>query len=136
MITACVFFRMILRLTRSTRTVTRLPYPPLVRSKSEVHRDLRQLLDESVRVPAHDQVLDERLGRVLLHPLWGLLVLASVMFVMFQAVYTWAAPLMDAITAAVGALGAWLQAILPAGPLRSLLVDGIVAGIEIGRAQV
>src|SRR3546814_14865625 len=48
---------------------------------------------------------------------------------MFQAVYTWAAPLMDAITAAVGALGAWLQAILPAGPLRSLLVDGIVAGI-------
>src|SRR3546814_3631618 len=44
-------------------------------------------------------------------------------------IYTWAAPLMDAITAAVGALGAWLQAILPAGPLRSLLVDGIVAGI-------
>src|SRR3546814_13467182 len=75
-----------------------------------MHREVRQLLADSVRLPAHDPVLDERLDRVLLHPLWGLLVLASVMFVMFQAVYTWAAPLMDAITAAVGALGAWLQA--------------------------
>src|SRR3546814_15794589 len=96
-----------------------------------MHREVRQLLADSVRLPAHDPVLDERLDRVLLHPLWGLLVLASVMFVMFQAVYTWAAPLMDAITAAVGALGAWLQAILPAGPLRSLPVEGI----EIGNAS-
>jgi len=90
---------------------------------------VRRLLAAAVHLPAHVPALNERLDRVLLHPVWGIAVLAALMFVMFQAVYIWAAPLMDAIDTAISALGVWTYGLLPDGPLRSLLVDGVIAGI-------
>ncbi|MFT4196890.1 MAG: ferrous iron transporter B, partial [Pseudoxanthomonas sp.] len=63
------------------------------------------------------------------HPVFGLLALAVVMFLIFQAVYAWAAPVMDAIDAGTKLLGAWVGAHLPEGPLNSLLVDGVIAGV-------
>jgi ferrous iron transport protein B len=54
-----------------------------------------------------------------------LLVMATV----FQAVFAWATPLMDLIDAGTSAIGAWLEALLPAGILTSLLVDGVIAGV-------
>jgi len=101
----------------------------VVLTKPEMHAEVRRLIAGSVQLPAHDPVLDERLDRVLLHPVWGLVVLASLMFVMFQAVYIWAAPLMDGIDGVIGNLGVWMYGALPDGPLRSLLVDGVIAGI-------
>ena len=71
----------------------------------------------------------ERLDRVVLHPVIGPLLLAVVMFLMFQAVFAWAEAPMDLIKAATEAVGAALTQLLPDGLLRSLLVDGIVAGI-------
>ena len=98
-------------------------------SKPEMHAEVRRLIAGAVHLPAHDPVLDERLDRILLHPTWGLAVLAGLMFVMFQAVYVWAAPMMDAIDASISSLGIWAHGVLPDGPLRSLLVDGVIAGI-------
>ncbi len=51
------------------------------------------------------------------------------MGVVFQAVFAWAAPLMDMIDSATGSLGAWIGNVLPPGMLSSFLVDGIVAGV-------
>ena len=62
-------------------------------------------------------------------------VLAITMFLMFQAVFSWAEVPMDAIKDATGAVGEFLKRAMPDGMLQSLLVDGIVAG-EIGRAHV
>jgi ferrous iron transport protein B len=70
----------------------------------------------------------ESIDRVILHPLVGPLVLATVMFLVFQAVFAWSQPPMEWIQAGVGAVGAWLHTALPDSALRSLLVDGIVAG--------
>lgn len=98
-------------------------------SKAEMHAEVRRLLSAAVTMPTQHSAAGERLDRVLLHPLWGLLILASLMFVMFQAVYSWAAPLMDGIDAGVAQLGAWAQAAMPDGPLRSLVVDGLIAGV-------
>jgi ferrous iron transport protein B len=64
----------------------------------------------------------------LLHPVAGLLTLAVIMFLIFQAVYAWATPLMDLIDAGTAAIGEWVAARLPEGPLAGLLVDGIIAG--------
>ena len=50
------------------------------------------------------------------------------MFLIFQAVFSWAAPLMDGIEAVMGGLGAWVTAHMSAGPLQSLLVDGVING--------
>ena len=67
--------------------------------------------------------------RVLLHPLLGMLALAALLFLVFQAVFSWAEAPMGWIEQAVAAVGDLLRARLPDGILRSLLVDGIVGGV-------
>ncbi|MEO8506974.1 MAG: ferrous iron transporter B [Betaproteobacteria bacterium] len=93
------------------------------------YREVRRILAVGVRQPAVNASVDDRLDRVLLHPLWGLLLLAGTLFLIFQAVFSWAGPPMDAIKGLVGAGGDFLRAHMADGLLRSLLVDGIVAGV-------
>ncbi len=71
----------------------------------------------------------DRIDAVLLHPVWGTLVFASVMTLLFQSIFAWAVPAMDAIDAAIAGFGAALAGVLPAGLLGDLLVDGVVAGV-------
>ena len=92
------------------------------------HREVNRLLGVAVRMPRRTAERDDRLDRVVLHPLFGPVLLAAVLFLMFQAVFAWARPLMEAIQAGVDALGGALQALLPEGPLRGLLIDGVLAG--------
>ena len=72
--------------------------------------------------------VSDRIDAVVLHPVLGPLLLAAILFVMFQGVFAWARPLMDGLQAGVGALAVFLRAHLPAGPLASLLIDGVLAG--------
>jgi ferrous iron transport protein B len=91
-------------------------------------REVRRILDEvGYRVPARLALLT-RLDGVVLHPVGGPLLLAAVLFLMFQAVFSWAQLPMDAIGAGVSAVGGWLTNTMSEGPLRSLLVDGVIAG--------
>ena len=64
---------------------------------------------------------------VLLHPVFGLVILLGLLFVMFQAVFTWAQPLMELISAGFEALGALVHNSLPDGLLQSFLQDGVIA---------
>lgn len=72
--------------------------------------------------------LSDRLDAVLLHPVFGPLILAIVLFLIFQAVFAWATLPMEAIKAGVDWLGALLTQLLPNNWLRSLLINGILAG--------
>ncbi|MGH8322677.1 MAG: ferrous iron transporter B, partial [Steroidobacteraceae bacterium] len=91
-------------------------------------REVRRILDEiGYRVPPRIAFLS-RLDSVVLNPVVGPILLAIVLFLMFQAVFSWARAPMDFITAQVAALGAAIGTVLPAGPLRGLVLDGIVAG--------
>jgi ferrous iron transport protein B len=94
-----------------------------------LHQETRRLLAAAVSMPTRTAHIDDALDRWLLHPVFGLLALTVVMFLIFQAVYAWATPMMDAIEAATGWLGATVGDALPAGPLNSLLVDGVIAGL-------
>jgi ferrous iron transport protein B len=69
------------------------------------------------------------IDQVVLHPLLGPLILAAILFFMFQSVFAWAEAPMDWIDQGIIALGGWLSANLPDTWLRSLLVDGIIAGV-------
>ena len=102
---------------------------PDIAEVSATQREVRRILAASVREPALDTRVDERIDRVVLHPVWGMLILAATLFLMFQAVFSWASLPMEWIKAAVGALGSLLGERLPDGILRSLLVDGVVAGV-------
>ncbi len=106
--------------------------PPAVapaEGQGDYHQQVRRILAAAVSMPSRTSRIDDALDRWLLHPVAGLLTLAVVMFLIFQAVFAWAKPVMDLIDAGSKGLGAWVGAALPAGPLNSLLVDGIIAGL-------
>ena len=111
--------------------VAAAPHAPRARlaEGADLHAETRRLLDQTVSMPTRTARIDDALDRWLLHPVLGLLSLAVVMFLIFQAVYAWATPLMDGIEAGTAWIGAHAGALLPDGPLRSLLVDGIIAGL-------
>lgn len=73
--------------------------------------------------------LSDRLDAVLLHPVFGPIILVALLFCIFQAVFSWATVPMDLIKAAVEFLGAQIIEVLPNGWLRSLLINGILAGL-------
>jgi len=73
--------------------------------------------------------LSDRVDAVVLHPVAGPLILAVVLFLVFQAVFAWAQAPMDAIKFGVTAFGNWLGAALPASLLKDLLINGVLAGV-------
>ncbi|WP_313205428.1 ferrous iron transport protein B [Stenotrophomonas sp.] len=95
----------------------------------DYHAKVRSILAAAVSMPARTAKIDDTLDRWLLHPVFGLLTLVVVMFLIFQAVFAWATPLMDGIEAGFGWLGEFVGGVLPEGPLTSLLTDGIIAGL-------
>ncbi len=71
----------------------------------------------------------DRIDSVLTHRLWGTVVFLIVMFLMFQSIFLWAKPLMDLISSGQDAIAKGVQGALPSGPLRAMLVDGIIKGV-------
>ncbi len=69
------------------------------------------------------------LDAVALHPVVGPLLLVAILFVMFQAVFTWAATPADMIDVAFGGLEGWVRDTAPDGFWRSLVTDGLIAGV-------
>lgn len=71
----------------------------------------------------------DRLDRVLTHKVWGSLIFLIVMFLVFQSIFTWAKPLMDLIDQGREWLGVQVEGWMDPGPLRSLLVEGVLKGV-------
>ena len=92
------------------------------------HQEVRRIMDLAVRVPAVSLRADDRIDAVVLHPVWGLAVLAATLFLMFQAVFSWAELPKSWIEDGVAWLAALVNTHMADGPLRSLLTDGVLAG--------
>jgi ferrous iron transport protein B len=110
------------------KVVTKDMVAPVVH-EGEVHDQVRKILAAAVVMPTATSGIDDTIDRWVLHPVFGLAILALVMFFIFQAVFSWAEPLMDGITEGVTVTGEWFAATLPDGLLRSLVVDGLFAGL-------
>lgn len=93
------------------------------------HKRAEQIMKACVRPPERPDTLTGRIDGVLLHPVGGLLILLALLFVMFQAVFSWAGPLMDGIEAGMGLLAAGVASIVPDGLMQSLIVDGLISGV-------
>ncbi|MBD8872956.1 ferrous iron transporter B [Rhodanobacter sp. DHB23] len=98
-------------------------------SRADLHAEVRALLAATVRMPRHTAELDDTLDHWALHPVFGLAILAVVMFLVFQAVYAAGKPMTDLIGDGFGWLGAHVAAWLPPGPLQGLITDGIFTGL-------
>jgi len=94
----------------------------------QTQSDLRGLLAAVGYAAPKESHWMARFDAVLLHPVLGLVVLIAVMFVMFQAVFSWAEAPMNWIDGGMAWLGELTAANLPEGPLSSLLVNGIIGG--------
>lgn len=78
---------------------------------------------------ADERTLSDRIDAVVTHRLWGPLLFAGVLLVIFQAVFSWATPAMDGIEWSVGAAGEGLRTVLPDGPVEDALVEGALSGV-------
>ncbi|MDB5347573.1 MAG: feoB [Schlesneria sp.] len=90
----------------------------------------RQVLTGIMVVPQQQQVTaSDHLDRWLTHKVWGLTVFVLIMFVVFQSISTLAAPVMQLCEMGQQIAGDWVSSLMSPGPFRSLLVDGVIAGV-------
>ncbi|MHA3097527.1 ferrous iron transporter B [Acinetobacter brisouii] len=92
------------------------------------HQKVAQILADVVVFSDHEDKRTEFLDSIFLHPVLGFVVLTLLMFVVFQAVFTWAAPFQEAITKAFTWLGTEMGTLVTQPLLHSLVVDGVIAG--------
>ena len=92
------------------------------------HDKVRQILQQLNLNDMVPHQTSDKIDRLVLHPVWGSLILAVVLFFVFQAVFSWAVWPMDMINSAAEWLGTTVEATLPDNWVRSLLVNGIIAG--------
>lgn len=91
---------------------------------------IARLCELAARRPdSHQHSLTDRLDSFFLHPVFGWIAFLAIMFSVFWAIFSFASIPMDMIDGALGSFGGWVESMLPEGDLRSLLVDGIIAGV-------
>ncbi|WP_168382489.1 ferrous iron transporter B [Acinetobacter indicus] len=105
-----------------------LPHTELTGLKGDVHQKVETLLNDVVQYVDQEDKRSDFLDKVFLHPVLGLVSLAVMMFIIFQAVFAWAAPFMDGIETFFGWLGEVIGGSIAHPLLNSLVVDGIIAG--------
>ncbi len=103
--------------------------PPTTGELRAAQREADRVIATAVGLPARPDKISARVDAVLLHPVAGLVILLSVLFVMFQAVFAWAKPVMDLISSGFDALGVVAHDALPAGLLQSFIQNGVIAGV-------
>jgi ferrous iron transport protein B len=93
---------------------------------------INDLLYDTVKTPAtaHDETFSNKIDRVLTHKIFGFLIFFAILLFMFQAIFSWASYPMDLIESFFMWAQDSLNNVLPTGPLTSLLVDGVVAGLS------
>lgn len=104
------------------------PHTELSGLSGSSHHKIETILHDVVHSVEQEDKRSDFLDKIFLHPVLGLVSLALMMFVVFQAVFAWAAPFMDGIEAAFGWLGETVGEYIAHPLLNSLVVDGIIAG--------
>ena len=102
---------------------------PVIDAFAARRKLVRGIVEESDFVAPDPSELTERLDSMFLHRLWGPLIFLAVVLLVFQSIFTWAVPLMDGIDWMVGTSGDWIVGTLPDTWYRSLIVDGVWAGV-------
>jgi ferrous iron transport protein B len=92
-------------------------------------READRIIAATVSLPATPDTWTARIDAAVLHPVAGLAILALVLFVMFQAVFAWAQPLMQLLSDSFSTLGQFVHETLPAGLLQSFLQNGVISGV-------
>jgi len=102
---------------------------PAAHEIRDAHKEAQRLLKAYVRPPERPDTLTGRIDAVLLHPVAGLMILLALLFVMFQAVFSWGKAVGDLIGEGFTGVGGFVAAHLPPGLLTSFITDGVISGV-------
>ncbi len=124
----------LLRLTDEIAAQAQTPrqnlwHPLSVAQLRATQREADRIIAATVSLPARPDSWTARIDAVALHPVAGLAILAAILFVMFQAVFAWAQPVMELLSSAFAGLGQLVHDTLPAGLLQSFLQNGVISGV-------
>jgi len=121
----------VVRVAAATRAELATKLPPLPRVEVEArYRWIESVLQGATRRrPLAGESLTDRVDHVVTHKIWGSLLFLFAMATTFQAIFTWAVPFMDVIDGVMQTVGSVVGAALREGPLRSLVVDGVIGGV-------
>ena len=98
--------------------------PQTVSQLRSSQREADRIIAATVSLPERPDTWTARIDAIVLHPLGGLAILLLILFVMFQAVFAWAQPLMQLLSSAFDAAGQFEQSVLA--------LFGIVAALQAG----
>jgi len=93
------------------------------------YRKVDRIVADAESRSAPRQSIGDTFDKITNHPVWGMVLFLTIMATVFQAVFSWAGPLMDMIDEGAALLGGVVGSFVPEGALQSLLVDGVVAGV-------
>ena len=102
---------------------------PMIDAFTARRRHLDKVVDRASFVSPGPAQSTNALDSVFLHRIWGPLVFSAVVVIVFQSIFTWAVPLMDGVDLLITASGEWLASRLSDGWFRSLVIDGVWAGV-------
>ncbi|MFB9266240.1 ferrous iron transporter B [Bradyrhizobium erythrophlei] len=102
---------------------------PTIADLKAAQREADRIIAAAVTLPTKPDTLTNRIDSVVLHPVGGLVILALILFVMFQAVFSWAQPAMELLSNSFAALGQVVHDVLPEGLLQSFLQNGVISGV-------
>ncbi len=94
--------------------------------QEKINNDLKPILEKKENKKLS---ITEKIDNILIHPVYGYIIFFGLLFLIFQAIYTWSGPLMDGVDELFASLGQSTATILPEGPLADLMVNGVIAGI-------
>src|ERR1700738_3087367 len=103
--------------------------PLTVAQLRATQREADRIIATTASLPARPDTWTARIDAIVLHPVAGLAILMLLLFVMFQAVFAWAQPLMELLSWAFEAAGQFVHDTLPAGLLQSFLQNGVISGV-------
>ena len=102
---------------------------PVLESFSKRKEVVKEAVSDAEFIPPEPSAVSGFLDSLVLHKIWGPMIFFAVVVFVFQSIFTWAVPLMDGIELLIETSGIWMSEILPDNWLKSLLVDGIWAGV-------
>lgn len=94
-----------------------------------IFKQIDSLLKDVTLTPLKPDTFSERIDHFILHPVWGIVILFSLLILVFQTLFTWASPIMDLIEALFSSLGELAATYISNDLLRSLVVDGMISGV-------
>ena len=102
---------------------------PVLESFSKRKEAVKEAVSDAEFIPPEPSAVSGFLDSLVLHKIWGPMIFFAVVVFVFQSIFTWAVPLMDGIELLIETSGIWMSEVLPDTWLKSLLVDGIWAGV-------